>query len=133
MKTLLLIGIAALSAGCAMNEEVESDRVDADLLASELRGYEQAGAPVSCVSLRDLRGNRSAGEGAIIFDGSGRQLWVNRPRDGCPNMRFGHALRINTTMSRLCSGEIVTVFDPVARLDVGSCSVGEFTPYRRTR
>jgi hypothetical protein len=89
---------------------------------------------MNCVPSRDLRGNRSAGEGAIIFEGQSRNIvYVNRPRAGCPEIRSGLALKTRTTSTQLCSGDIVEVFDPVTGFSHGGCSLGEFTPYRRLR
>ena len=97
-----------------------------------LANYEQSGPPTDCVSERDLGGNRSAGEGAIIFQGTTRsRLWVNRPPGGCPNLNGGLALVIRTPSTRFCRGDIAQVIDPVARIPQGSCVLGDFTPYRR--
>jgi hypothetical protein len=69
MKMLVSLPLALLAAGCtAEREPVEMSAAAQSRLAAELNGR-VAGPPQSCVSQRGLRGNRSAGEGAIIFDG----------------------------------------------------------------
>ena len=84
--------------------------------------------------MRDLRGNRSFGEGAIVFDGPTRAtLYVNRPSGGCPDLGFGRALVTRTPSTRLCQGDIATVVDLSSRTSFGACGLGEFTPYRRVR
>lgn len=129
MKLVSIALLAAGTAACTAEEPVA--RADAAAsLAAELRDYEPDGAPVSCVSMRELRGNRSAGD-AIIFDGSGNRLWVNRPPGGCPSLDFGRALQTRTTMSQLCRGDIATVIDPGTGMTHGGCGLGDFTPYRR--
>ena len=134
MKKLILVAAIALSAGCtaaSADEVAEMEANSEAQLAGELRGYEQAGPPVSCVSQRDLRGNRSAGD-AIVFDGNTRSMrYVNRPAGGCPDLNFGRALVIRTTSTQLCRGDIATVLDPVSRAQFGGCGLGDFTPYRR--
>jgi len=134
MKKLILIAAIALSAGCATASAEEVAEMEANseaMLAAELRNFEQAGPPVSCVSQRDLGGNRSAGD-AIVFDGNTRSMrYVNRPAGGCPDINFGRALIIRTTSTQLCRGDIATVFDPVSRNEYGGCGLGDFTPYRR--
>ena len=133
MRTFLLLASACLAAGCTTDDPVETAANDEARLAAELRGYEPAGPPVSCVNMRGLQGNRSAGEGAIVFDGAVGRKWVNRPPGGCPTLEFGRALRTRTSSSQLCRGDIATVFDPVARIEYGGCGLGDFEPYRRIR
>ena len=134
MKKLIIFAAIALSTGCTAASVDEMAGMEADSeakIASELRNYEQAGPPVSCVNQRDLGGNRSAGD-AIVFDGKTRAIrYVNRPSGGCPDLNFGRALIIRTTGSQLCRGDIATVFDPVSRSEFGGCGLGDFTPYRR--
>jgi hypothetical protein len=136
MKHLLLIATACLAAGCTTDEP--GDRADMRAedeasLAFQLRGFEPAGPPIQCVNTRDLMGNRSAGETAIVFSGSGGRKWVNRPPAGCPDLSFSRALKTRTPSTRLCSGDIATVFDPVNGFESGGCGLGEFEPYRRVR
>jgi hypothetical protein len=131
MKKLVAISLAVLTAGCAAQEPMEMTAEAQTQLAEELRGR-SAGAPVNCVSQRLLRGNRSVGESAIIFEGPGSVIYVNRPAAGCPDLEPGRALITRKPSTQLCAGDIATVFDPVTRFEYGSCGLGEFTPYRRT-
>jgi hypothetical protein len=135
MKYLILLASACLAAGCTTDTEDRVDMAanDEASLASQLRGLEPAGPPVQCVSTRDLQGNRSAGETAIVFSGIGGRKWVNRPAAGCPDLGFSRALKTRTTGSQLCRGDIAVVFDPVSGIDYGGCGLGDFEPYRRAR
>ena len=136
MKHLLLIASVCLAAGCTTDEPGDRADIRADdeaTLAAQLSGFEPAGPPVQCVNSRDLRGNRSAGETAIVFSGTGGRLWVNRPAAGCPDLRMSRALKTRTPGTRLCRGDIATVFDPLTRFEYGGCGLGEFEPYRRVR
>jgi hypothetical protein len=103
-------------------------------LEAALAGYEQSGPAVSCVNRRDLGSNRSAGEGAIIFEGRTRsRIWVNRPAGGCPSLEFNRTLITSAPSSQLCSGDIARVVDLGSSVEHGGCALGEFTPYRRRR
>ena len=136
MKRVMFAAALASMAGCAMNDPVDSPAADRDRadLAAALQGYEQAGPPVSCVNQRDLGGNRSAGEGAIIFQGRmSDRLWVNRPSGGCPSLGMGRALVTRTPSTQLCRGDITNVVDLTAGTQFGGCGLGDFTPYRRVR
>jgi hypothetical protein len=133
MKKLVPTAVLALAlAACASNEPAESTPDDEARLAAEIEGR-VAGEPVSCVPMRNLGGNRSVGERAIVFDSAvgSSTIYVNRPAAGCPNLRGGYALRVRTTSSQLCRGDIAGVFDPVSGVEIGSCALGDFTPYRR--
>jgi hypothetical protein len=136
MKHLLLIAAACLAAGCTTDEPGDRADIRADdeaSLAAQLSGFEADGPPVQCVNSRDLKGNRSAGETAIVFSGSGGRLWVNRPAAGCPDLRMSRALKTRTPSTRLCRGDIATVFDTLTGFEYGGCGLGEFEPYRRVR
>ncbi|HEX8380918.1 MAG TPA: hypothetical protein VF619_10265 [Allosphingosinicella sp.] len=135
MKYLILLASVCLAAGCAADTDEGMDMAandEADL-SRQLRGYEPDGAPVQCVNMRDLQGNKSAGETAIVFSGTGGRKWVNRPANGCPDLGFGRALKTRTTTNRLCRGDIATVFDPVSRAEFGGCGLADFQPYRRVK
>jgi hypothetical protein len=129
MRLFLSFTALTLIAACAP-EEVEPSADTQAALSAELRNYEPAGEPVSCVNQRDLRGNRSAGD-ALVFTGLGDRLWVNRPAAGCPGLDSGRTLVTRTTTTQLCRGEIVSIVDPVSGFSAGSCSLGDFVPYRR--
>jgi hypothetical protein len=135
MKHIIALAAFGLAAGCAVSGEADPNmRADGEAkLAAELRDFRPSGQPMSCVSLRNLRGNRSAGENALIFDGLGGRLYVNRPPAGCPVLRAGNALNVRTTGTQLCRGDIVSVYDPISRVDYGSCGLGDFEPYERRK
>lgn len=133
MKKIVAISLATLAAAaCAPAAPVEMTEAAQSQLADELRGR-SAGPSVSCVNQRNLRGNRSVGEGVIIFESSSNLLYVNRPPAGCPELDSGRALLTRTSGTQLCRGDIATVFDPASGIHYGSCGLGEFTPYRRPR
>jgi len=133
-RALLIVGASLLAAGCMDQGPREPSAGEQSQLDAALAGYEQSGPPVSCVSMRDLHGNRSVGEHAVIFDGTTRAtLYVNRPPAGCPEIGTGRALITKTPTDRLCRGDIADVFDTASRTSYGSCALGDFTPYRRVK
>jgi hypothetical protein len=135
MKQILALAALSLAAGCAASADSEANmRADTDVqLTRELANYRQVGEPVSCVNLRNVQGNHSAGEGAIIFQGVGNRLWVNRPPSGCPALQTDRTLITRTPSTQLCRGDIVRVTDLTSGFDYGSCGLGNFTPYERRR
>jgi len=140
MKIVIVLSVAILLAGCTSSGRPEagararaqatSDEAD---LAAALSGR-VAGPPQDCVDQRDLGGNKSYGRDVILFSGrSNDVVYVNRLPATCPGLNFGNSLKTRTTTTRLCRGDIVTVFDPVSGIDYGGCGLGEFTPYQRIR
>jgi hypothetical protein len=130
MKSIIALSLAAFTAGCMAEAPAEPSAEARTRLAEEL-GERVAGTSVSCVNSRDLHSNRTIGEEVILFDGPGNTIYVNRPAAGCPGMNSGRAMRTRTPSTRLCRGDIVTVFDPVSGIEYGSCGLGDFTPFRR--
>ena len=138
--TIIVLSAGIFATGCVHGGRLESGEAarakavqdEADLAAA-LAGR-TAGPPQDCVSQRDLEGGRSYGRGVILFGrGTDEVAYVNRPAGGCPEITTGRALKSRTPTTRLCRGDIVVVFDPVSGMEYGSCSLGEFTPYRRGR
>lgn len=132
MKKYLALPLIALAAGCVPAEPVELSAAEQGELSAALAGR-VAGPAVSCVNLRDIRGNRSVGEGAILFEGVGDTVYLNRPPAGCPDLHETRTLITRTPTGRICSGDIATVSDLASGIQFGSCGLGDFTPYRRVR
>lgn len=131
MKAHLTL-LAALSVAACAAEPVDAPRADdGDRLGRALAGR-SPGPTVDCVAHRDLGSSRAAGD-AILFNGRGSTLYLNRPAGGCEALRDGNAIVTRTSASRLCRGDIVTILDPVSRVEYGGCALGDFTPYRRVR
>jgi hypothetical protein len=131
MKRFLAFPIFALAAACAPAGPIEMSPEEQDEFAKAVAGR-TAEAPVSCISQLNAGGNRSIGEGVILFGDRGDQvIYVNRPAAGCPVTDGGRALVLRTTTTRFCRGDIASVVDPVSGSGYGSCALGDFTPYRR--
>ena len=129
---LLIVPLSALAlAACAETPPVDPNAPPGPELAAAISGR-TAGKPDNCISQRDLQGNRSVDNGAaIIFDGPGNLIYVNRSPGGCPSLKFGRSLVTKTTTGALCRGDIVDVVDLTSSTHYGSCGLGEFVPYRK--
>jgi hypothetical protein len=132
MRTILLLATAALGA-CTMSSDAAPVRttVDEASLDEALAGRSE-GAPVNCVRQQDVRNTRSPGGNAILFDGPGGTVYLNRAGGSCPAIRPWHAIRHRSINTQLCSGELIRVFDPQTGVEYGGCTLGAFVPWRRT-
>lgn len=127
-RALSLLPLLAVACTTEAGPSAASE-ADAALLATMLEGR-TAGQPMSCVRLVDIDSNRSAGESAILFDGPGDTIYVNRPPAGCPSVN-DRTLVSRTSTTQLCRGDIVNIVDVASGTQYGSCGLGDFVPYRR--
>ena len=84
----------------------------------------QAGA-ARCVNLRSIRSTKVLDDQTILFDMNGNQTLVNRLPRRCPGLRFEKRFAYKTSLSQLCSTDIITVITDHGR--GASCGLGEFT------
>ena len=135
MTRILASSVAVLlAAGCLAapygERSAMADEEGQARLAEALEGR-VAGEPESCVRSQDLEGNRGIDHDTILFEGRGNVVYVNHTRSSCPELTPRRALRLRTTSTQICSGELVRVFDPDTGIEYGGCSLGDFIPYRR--
>ena len=88
------------------------------------------GKPVSCVQLNQLGPSQTVDRTAIIY-GQGRTLYLNRLPHGCPGLTHFTYPVVTTSLSQLCSADILTIVDQGTHMTMGSCGLGEFVPYTR--
>ncbi len=123
-----LVSIAAVSllaAGSAASATPDG----ATELARALEGRE-AGEPVECINLAQVRNTRVIEETAIVYR-IGSTLYVNRPRAGADALDRWDTQVTRTPSNRLCSTDTVRMIDPNSRILRGTVFLGQFVPYRR--
>lgn len=138
MKTIVMLSAAVVALACIHAGRAETgaraqalSAKDEATLAAALSGM-TAGPAQDCVSEPDLGSNESYGGRVVLFHGATDDVvYVNRLPTVCPGLDSGRSLRVRTPASRLCRGDVATVFEPVSGMDLGGCSLGKFTPYRR--
>lgn len=91
-----------------------------------------AGKPVSCINLRNVRSSRIIDRTAIIYDAGGT-LYVNRPRSGQESLDQWDILVTRPFNSRLCSIDVVHLYNSGSRMQTGLVFLGDFVPYRRAK
>ena len=88
-----------------------------------------AGPPVSCINLRNIRSTNVIDEQTIDFHMSGKQVYRNTLPNRCPQLGFERAFAYQTSISQLCSVDIITVIvQGSGSMRGASCGLGQFTP-----
>ena len=137
-EKMIAMALALTAAGCtaeappyvaAAGPQPLAPKAAAEL-EEELRGR-VPGRPQTCVQSRDIRANKAIGDQAILFQGRNLNIvYLNQPAGRCPGLLHGRTLITRTYSTRLCAGEIAEIVEPVSGTSVGTCILGEFTPYR---
>ena len=88
-----------------------------------------AGPPVSCVNLHQIRETRVRDDRTIDFYLRGGRVYRNTLPQSCPQLGFEERFSYATSLSRLCSVDIITVLRTGPDLSRGaSCGLGKFQP-----
>lgn len=124
--------IAALPlALTAANLPAEDKPTGEAALAKAVEGRE-AGKPVSCVSMTQLRGSDSIRGTAIVYRSAGSTLYVNRPKGGSSEQLDRDTILVTQTPTgQLCRNDVVNLVDRMTGFQRGFVILGDFVPYKR--
>jgi len=92
-----------------------------------------AGKPVNCIRLHDVRSSQVLDGTAIVYEGLGGRLYVNRPDIGAESLRRDDILLTKTWGDELCHIDTVRLLDRGSRFEHGFVGLGEFVPYDRPK
>jgi hypothetical protein len=120
VSALLLAGTAADARTRLTGEEQ---------LAKLLEGR-VAGAPVNCITMRNIGPSTVIDKTAIVY-GSGRTVYVQRPRIGATSLDSDDILVTQLTTSQLCSIDTVQLRDRNGHFWRGFVGLDKFVPYTR--
>ena len=86
------------------------------------------GPAQSCVPITQLRQSLVRNDRVIDFElGGGRYYRVTLPQ-GCPGLGFEKRFAYQTSLSQLCSTDIITVLQQTPLMRGASCGLAEFQP-----
>ena len=89
-----------------------------------------AGEAVNCVSLQSIRSTRVHGDSTIDFHMGGGKVYRNTLPNSCPNLGFQESFLYKTSLSQLCSVDIITVLQSPGLSRGASCGLGKFQPVK---
>ena len=82
----------------------------------------------SCVSIVQLQQSLVRSDRVIDFDVGGGRYYRNTLPNDCPGLNSERRFAYQTSLSQLCSTDIITVFSTSPPMRGASCGLGEFQP-----
>jgi hypothetical protein len=123
--------LAAAATTLSSPVEAATARHDPQVELAKAIAGRTAGKPVDCLDLNQIRSSRIIDRTAILYEGPGGTLYVNRPTSGASQLRTGLTLVSDTHTSQLCSINTVRLVDMPARMPSGWVGLGKFVPYAK--
>ncbi len=128
LKRLLPIAALGLVAGCSGSPPTHAPVATATAVAPQSSAL--PGGARSCVELNRIREARVIDDRTIDFYLSSREVLRNTLPNACPQLGFEKAFTYSTSLSRLCSVDVITVIQQGGGPRTGaSCGLGSFAPY----
>jgi hypothetical protein len=91
-----------------------------------------AGKPVNCIQLTNIRSTNVRDDRTIDFVMNGNKVYRNALPNSCPSLGFEKRFAYKTSISQLCSVDIITVLYSTPDLSRGpSCGLGQFQPMEK--
>jgi hypothetical protein len=136
MRTALLlplIGLAACAQTPADTARAAQDRQTTQVRLDKALAGLVPGETTSCIPTT-LSSAQTEAYGPTLLYTYGRNLvYRTETTGGCENAGRGDILVTKQLQGRPCRGDIATTVSPTSRVFSGSCSLGDFTVYRRQR
>lgn len=120
-KTLIMAGLASLGLAA-----VAGSSVARPLKPEQEARIKPVGKPASCIPIRQIDSTRVRDDQTIDFYMLGHTVYRNRLPHKCPQLGFEERFSYKTSLSELCSTDIITVITTPGVSTGPSCGLGEF-------
>ncbi|HKY83077.1 MAG TPA: hypothetical protein VJM09_16595 [Sphingobium sp.] len=88
-----------------------------------------SGKAIDCVQIRSIRNTEVRNDRTIDFIMNGNKIYRNMLPNSCPSLGFERRFMYKTSLSQLCSVDIITVlYDSPTLMRGASCGLGKFQP-----
>ncbi|WP_034157130.1 hypothetical protein [Sphingomonas sp. ERG5] len=87
-----------------------------------------AGKSESCIPLVRIRQSHVRSDQVIDFEMNGGKVYRNTLPQSCPGLGFQESFSYKTSLSQLCSSDIITVLQSPPSIPGPSCGLGQFQP-----
>lgn len=90
----------------------------------------ETGKPVDCLYLRNIRESRVRSDSVIDFRTNGNKWYRNTLPHSCPSLGFEERFSYKTSLSQLCSVDIIRVLHQYGSgiQEGAGCGLGKFQP-----
>jgi hypothetical protein len=130
MKSLSIPLVAATLAGCAPVAPPEARNPQAEAKLQQVLAGKVPGGAMTCLPPHRANEMITIDDNTILFR-RGETVYRNDPVGGCSGLGSGfYTLVTRSSGPGLCRGDIAQVADVSTGMSVGSCSLGDFVPYR---
>lgn len=126
LASLAALSLAATAVQAAPRQTPE------EKLAKALEGRE-AGQPVDCINQRDIRSSRIYDRSAILYELNNGTYYLNRPDAAAQSLSWNDVLVTDTHSDRLCSIDVVKLYDTHPWMQSGFVNLGKFVPYKKVK
>lgn len=133
MRGLFILASGALLASCTMSAEAPAPSLQAQTKAQQLVAGKVALAPISCLPTRKANDMVVIDDNTLAYKDGTSRVYINHPTGGCAQASQGHTALVSHQIGQEgpCSGDVVQVVDTLSHQAIGSCALGDFTPYVR--
>jgi hypothetical protein len=133
MRGLIVLASGAVLASCTMSTEAPAPSLQAQTKAQQLLAGKVALAPISCIPARKANDFVVIDENTLAYKDGTSRVYINHTNGSCAQASQGHTALVSrqTGQEGPCSGDVVQVVDTLSHQTIGSCALGEFTPYVR--
>ena len=131
MRPAAVLIIAAAASACAASATPQPRTAQAQTKLTKALVGKVAGPRVSCLPSYRTNDMRIIDDNTILFREGRNLVYRNDPPGGCSPMgRGAYTLVTRSPTGQMCRGDIVRVVDLMSKTTVGSCTLGNFIPYR---
>jgi len=128
LKFVLPVSALALAA-CAVVAGTSTQTASAAPESRALEGR-AIGEPTDCITSRDIEDTDAVSDRVVLFHMRNGRTYRNDLPESCRQLtRKSSAFSYRTTVDRLCSIDVIRVFEPAQGIALGGCRLGKFVPY----
>jgi len=132
MRAVAFLTLGAILASCSTAPEPTTRSADKQRAYESLLAGKVAGVPISCLPEHNANDMTVIDGQTVAFRLGQGTTYIMHLGEGCSMLGGPNYALLSKQVGGmgLCHGDIVQVFDTNSHFTVGSCVIGDITPYR---